>query len=188
MDSHTKAKYYRIAGLLLAILIALGAAVTVYYLRQRGSNGQVIPSGVSTPGAVGTEPTTQGGETDLAILLSEGGSQPQPRIPLPRVTGEPLSDEEIALILARLPGLPVDPADQQQLKFPEALLPPPRTGETIVESFPPPPDAVQPGQVDSGPLQVLRYSPEGEIPIAPFVNVTFSQPMVPLAAKNSRRD
>jgi hypothetical protein len=27
----------------------------------------------------------------------------------------------------------------------------------------------------------LRYAPEGEIPIAPFINVTFNQPMVPLA-------
>jgi alpha-2-macroglobulin len=27
---------------------------------------------------------------------------------------------------------------------------------------------------------VLRYGPEGEIAIAPFVNITFNQPMVPL--------
>ena len=32
-----------------------------------------------------------------------------------------------------------------------------------------------------GPLAVLRFSPEGEIPLAPFLNVTFNQPMVPLA-------
>ena len=181
MDSQTKGKYYRIAGLLLAILIVLGAAATVYFLKQRGSNGQVIPTGANTPVAGGSESTAQAGETGLSIFLSEGGSQPQLFIPLPRVTGEPLSDEEIALILARLPALPVDPADQQQFKFPQALLPPPRTGETIVESFPPPPEEASPGQVDTGPLQVLRYSPEGEIPIAPFVNVTFNQPMVPLA-------
>ena len=30
------------------------------------------------------------------------------------------------------------------------------------------------------PLKVLRFAPEGEIPIAPFVSVTFSQAMVPL--------
>jgi hypothetical protein len=34
--------------------------------------------------------------------------------------------------------------------------------------------------VEYGALEVLRYSPEGEIPIAPFVNITFNQPMVPL--------
>ena len=35
--------------------------------------------------------------------------------------------------------------------------------------------------MEYGALEVLRYSPEGEIPIAPFVNITFNQPMVPLA-------
>ncbi len=59
-------------------------------------------------------------------------------------------------------------------------MPPPRTGETIEEIFPPP-ATIGPVQVDTGPLEVLRYSPEGEIPIAPFVNITFNQPMVPLA-------
>ena len=43
-------------------------------------------------------------------------------------------------------------------------------------------------QVEAGPLQVLRYSPEGEIPIAPFVNVTFNQPMVPLATLDDLSD
>jgi alpha-2-macroglobulin len=181
MNSQTKGKYYRIGAALLAILIVLGAAATVYFLNRRVSDGQVIPSGGSTPVAGGAEPTAQAGESGLSILLSEGGYQLQTYVPLPRVAGEPLSDEEIALILARLPALPVDSADQQQFKFPEALLPPPRTGETIAESFPPPLEEVPPDQIDTGPLQVLRYSPEGEIPIAPFVNVTFNQPMVPLA-------
>ncbi len=29
-------------------------------------------------------------------------------------------------------------------------------------------------------MEVLRYAPEGAVPIAPFLNVTFNQPMVPL--------
>ncbi|MCZ7668766.1 MAG: hypothetical protein M5U34_16990 [Chloroflexi bacterium] len=33
-----------------------------------------------------------------------------------------------------------------------------------------------------GPLEVLRYSPEGDVGLAPFVNVTFNQPMVPLTS------
>ena len=33
----------------------------------------------------------------------------------------------------------------------------------------------------AGPLEVLRYAPQGAIPLAPFLNVTFNQPMVPLA-------
>jgi hypothetical protein len=39
--------------------------------------------------------------------------------------------------------------------------------------------------VPAGPLQVLRYAPEGEIPLAPFVDVPFNQPMVPLGTLES---
>jgi len=33
-----------------------------------------------------------------------------------------------------------------------------------------------------GPLKVLRYSPEGDVDLAPFLSVTFDQPMVALTA------
>ena len=49
----------------------------------------------------------------------------------------------------------------------------------LEESFPPDADAAA-IDAEYGALEVLRYSPEGEIPIAPFVNITFNQPMVPL--------
>ena len=96
-------------------------------------------------------------------------------------SGEPLSDEEIEQVLARLPALEAEPVDQVAFRLPEESLPPPRTGETIAEPFPPPPAPVVPEEVEAGPLDVLRFVPEGEIPLAPFVNVTFNQPMVPLA-------
>ena len=117
----------------------------------------------------------------LRIALSPGQAEPQAVERLPVAVGEPLSPEEIERILARLPLLAVDPGDQVELRLPEDLLPPPRPGETIEQPFPPPPDAPPPQQVPSGPLEVLRFAPEGEIPLAPFVNVTFNQPMVPLA-------
>jgi hypothetical protein len=98
---------------------------------------------------------------------------------VPLATGEPLSDEEIENILARLPVLTGEPEDSVDFKLPDESLPPPRTGETIDESFPPP-EIIRHEPVSTGPLEVLRYAPEGEIPIAPFVNVTFNQPMVPL--------
>ena len=95
-------------------------------------------------------------------------------------TGEPLTQEEIEQILARLPALTPEPGDQTDFHLPGEPMPPPRPGETIQEAFPPPPEPVQPAPVETGPLQVLRFSPEGEIPIAPFFSVTFNQPMVPL--------
>jgi alpha-2-macroglobulin len=50
----------------------------------------------------------------------------------------------------------------------------------VTQPFPPPPTDVSPPDVPSGPLEVLRFAPEGEIPAAPFVSVTFNQPMVAL--------
>ena len=38
----------------------------------------------------------------------------------------------------------------------------------------------KPTPTDSGPLQVLRYQPIGDVDIAPDLSVTFNQPMVPL--------
>ena len=123
-----------------------------------------------------------GDEAGFSIQLSEGQSQPQQVEPIPLATGEPLSDEDIEPILARLPTLEVEAGDQQDFKLPDESLPPPRTGETVDHTFPSPEGDLPPEEVESGALEVLRHAPEGEIPIAPFVNITFNQPMVPLTS------
>ncbi len=73
-----------------------------------------------------------------------------------------------------------DGSDTVDFNRPPETLPPPRTGETIDRPFPAEPDLDTP-EVDPGPLTVLRVQPEGEVGIAPFVSITFNQPMVPLA-------
>ena len=65
------------------------------------------------------------------------------------------------------------------------ILPPPRPGETIQQAFPPPQEIIQPASSETGLLEVLRFSPEGEVPIAPFLSVTFNQPMVALDTLDS---
>lgn len=132
------------------------------------SNG-MIPITPSTPA-----------ETAFNIRLSEGEQQNESLEPLPVAIGEPLSEDEINRILARLAELPQASATQTDFQLPDEVLPPPRPGETIAQPFPPDPQSSGPAEVDSGPLEVLRYSPEGEIPMAPFINITFNQPMVPL--------
>ena len=132
---------------------------------------------VSFRGGSGVE----SGDEHLRIRLSQSQAELQAAESLQVAPGEPLSDEEIEQILARLPALAVEPGDQLDFRLPEESLPPPRTGETIEEKFPLPPAPIAPEKIDTGPLEVLRFAPEGEIPLAPFVNVTFNQPMVALA-------
>lgn len=182
------------AIILVCGITAAAFGVAKWFGSKNGGEGRTNPILVETTGGGGQNAgvrteiavSYQGEETDQAggervnIILSEGRAVPQVAQEAPVAAGQPLSQEEIDRILARLPEMTVEPGAQQEFKLPAESLPPPRTGETIQEDFPPPEQPAAEPVEAAGPLEVLRYSPEGEIPLAPFVNVTFNQPMVPL--------
>ena len=147
-----------------------------------GGRSTSVPIPIDSGGSLetGASSTEQAGETAMTVLLSEGQAQPYTVQTVGETEGEPLTDEEIQAILARLPDLPDSAADQTEFHLAQQPIPPPRTGETVEQTFPPAETATPPETQESGPLEVLRYSPEGEIPLAPFLSVTFNQPMVPL--------
>jgi uncharacterized protein YfaS (alpha-2-macroglobulin family) len=89
-----------------------------------------------------------------------------------------LSEAETAGLLARLPKLEEATGDRVDFAKRPDSLPPPLKGETVAETFPPPGELSAPEAVVAGPLQVLRASPEGDVPIAASLSVTFNQPMV----------
>src|SRR5215468_12060853 len=123
---------------------------------------------------------SSGAGEGLVFRLSEAQDEPQRQAQqqLARPTTEPLSDEATQNLLKRLPPIKVEGDDEKDFSLRDRSLPPPRTGQTISEAFPPTSGGDRPEQVASGPLEVLRVSPEGEVPIAPHLSVTFSQPMV----------
>ncbi len=182
MDAE-KRKY----GIGLVVVVALflfGCILTKFVTpgtpgREGGTAmSSTTPSDTTTPGETGDgEP---GAEYGVEVTLSEGQAQVSTPVPLPTGAEEPLTLAEIDAVFSRLPVLPASEADQAEFKYPVELLPPPRPGTTIKDSFPPDELAPTPGAVAAGPLEVLRYAPEGEISIAPFVSVTFNQPMVAL--------
>jgi len=187
MNRHHKRNSNRTRATLLAIsmILALGCG-TFQNLFPGKDPGTTDPiSNPTDPGQEGNTVTTisssQNSGEAFFIHLSEGQQKPQAYEPLPVASGEPLTEEEISAILDRLAELPPATELQTDLKLPEELLPPPRPGETIGQAFPPAPEDVGPVAVESDPLQVLRYSPEGEIPMAPFINITFNQPMAALS-------
>ncbi|MCB8916437.1 MAG: hypothetical protein H6666_00805 [Ardenticatenaceae bacterium] len=164
---------------LAAIILLLGIGATTIFLINRSR-----PGGQTTTPVVRIEAATTaqtGGESGLQIRLSKGQPPQAAYQPLPLAAGTPLSDEETALLLARLPAISSSPGDTVSFQLPTISLAPPRAGATISQPFPPPPPSTTPPDLVAGPLAVLRYAPEGQIPLAPFLNVTFNQPMVPLA-------
>lgn len=178
--------------IILVLILVAAAVVTFFFFRDRvdpvadpDSNPTYISSNENSgTAAVSVEAITDGVEPDpdqpFTIILSDGSAQDGETEPIPAAVTTPLTAEQIQAILARLPDLQVDPADQVEFKLPGDPIPPPRPGQTIEQPFPIDPEDLTPEQVETGPLEVLRFAPEGEVPIAPTVNITFNQPMVPL--------
>ena len=121
------------------------------------------------------------GEAQLLLTLSAGQPEPKNAARIALAEGTPLSEAEIEAILARLPELLPEAGDVVEFSLPTETLPPPQTGDRVDQPFPPPEPPPTTAEVPTGPLEVLRFSPEGPIPLAPFLSVTFNQPMVPLA-------
>ncbi len=183
MTDNRKRVFGMKGGLIIVGVISLICIGGLVLLARRIGPG-IFNAGNTTPVPIVVDTTqSPGGDSEkyrIEVELSEGQSQPQSAEVLPATTGEPLSPEETSLILSRLPVLTPDPDDQTEFNLPQEILPPPRPGNTVQETFPPLETEPTPEAVETGPLQVLRFAPEGEIPLAPFISVTFNQPMVPL--------
>jgi uncharacterized protein YfaS (alpha-2-macroglobulin family) len=131
---------------------------------------------VGSGGAGGATSSSASGATGLR--LSEG--TPTAAEPVTVADGTPLTDAEVAAILDRLPDWDVPVGDQLDFRLPTQTLPPPLVGDTVDEPFPPPTDPGPPPTPTDLPLEVVRYQPEGAVRLAPFLSVTFNQPMVPI--------
>ncbi|MBC8136364.1 MAG: Ig-like domain-containing protein [Fibrella sp.] len=137
--------------------------------------------------AVGQTTKATVGEDEIPGLrfrLSEGKpllGEATDTVPLAETT--PLSDADADRILDRLKAVGAKPGDVQDFALREGSLPPPRAGQTIGTTFPPPPSEGTAPAVETGPLEVRRVQPEGDVPLADRVSVTFSQPMIPVTSQ-----
>lgn len=146
---------------------------------RSSASSTTSPTAGGTVTIDGSEPG--GPAAGLGLRLSEGArSAPTPEAAAV-VAGAPLPDDEVAAMLDRLPEWVVPDTDRQDFKRPTDSLRPPLVGDTVDTPFPPPSDPGGPAELPNGPLEVLRFQPEGEVEVAPFLSVTFNQPMVPLA-------
>ncbi|MEZ4366604.1 MAG: Ig-like domain-containing protein [Kofleriaceae bacterium] len=123
----------------------------------------------------------------LQLRLSDGqrgaGSYDRP----PVAAATPLADADADALLRRAAALKADPKDRADFAIRPRSTPPPRTGTTLAGTFPPAPGAnlPPPATVDAGaPLEVVRYQPEGDVPLVPQLSITFSQPMVAVTSQD----
>ncbi len=117
--------------------------------------------------------------------LSEGTPEKEAVAKIARPPAEKLDEAALRKVLDRLPPLPDVEADVQPFALREGSLPPPRTGRTVAAPFPPPPGGPGVLRPPSGPLEVRRHAPDGDVPLAPHLSVTFSQPMVALTSHDA---
>jgi hypothetical protein len=122
----------------------------------------------------------------LDMRLSNGKAGPPPFDTRKLAPARKLGDADVQAILSRAEPLKLEAGDQQDFALRPMSNPPPRTGQTIKDTFPAPPSSLlPPASNDTGKdLRVLRFMPEGEVPLAPELSVTFSQPMVPVTSQD----
>ncbi|GMU56021.1 MAG: hypothetical protein AMXMBFR33_51670 [Candidatus Xenobia bacterium] len=147
----------RLRALLLLMLILWGAM-------QAFSEEE--DEAVSTPAA------PQG----LRFQLSEGAPADGGADRVPPAQARPLSTSEAEAVLKRMPPFKVA-GQTTEFALREKSQPAPRTGKTVEMPFPPPQAPDRPA-VAPKTLEVLRKIPEGAVPLAPQLSVTFNQPMV----------
>ncbi len=130
-------------------------------------------------------------EIGLSNAVEPSANEPLPEVDV--VEGQPLSAAEAQAIFDRV-GLPSSnsteaPAEVVDVNRPADTLLPPTVENRVDGTFPP--DAGSPAIPDApadGPLEILRVQPEGLVDLAPFISVTFNEPMIPLSTLNQIDD
>jgi uncharacterized protein YfaS (alpha-2-macroglobulin family) len=117
----------------------------------------------------------------LKFSLSDGEPLPASHPAVSLADAIPLTEEEAQSVLDRLPPLQAQEHDVKEFSLPAESPPPPSPSKKFNASFPPSVSKEKHEQPAPGPLEVLRYAPEGEVPLVPYLSITFSQPMVALA-------
>lgn len=120
-------------------------------------------------------------EPGLRIELSSASPLGPEGERLPETPTRPASAEQVQTLLSRVPALPAE--EPRTFNRRAGSLPAPRPGVEVELTFPP---AEQPSapQPVSGPLRVLRASPEGEVELAPHLALTFDRPFVALMSQD----
>ena len=119
----------------------------------------------------------------LQFRLSEGTEGAETREKQSPANTDALSENETSNLLKRIPPIKEQSDDKTDFAKRIGSLPAPKTGKMIPVKFPADDERGTPKINVGDKLEVIRFSPEGEVPLAPDLNVTFSQPMVAVTSQ-----
>ncbi|HMT94084.1 alpha-2-macroglobulin family protein [uncultured Thiothrix sp.] len=122
--------------------------------------------------------------TEFPARISEDSSRAsKPADAMIVVQPQALSAEETKTLLGRLPPLPIT-EDEKPFALRPASEPPPKVGVTLEQSFPPSPNTSSiPPSTKTGSLSITRYAPQGEVPVAQQISISFDRPMVAVSTQ-----
>ncbi len=120
----------------------------------------------------------------LQFRLSNGEEAAENREVKPQVKADPLSETDTSNLLKRIPSVKEEPGDKTDFARRAGSLPAPKNGKLVPVKFPAADQQNSP-DIDQNKtvLEVVRFSPEGVIDLAPDLSVTFSQPMVAVTSQ-----
>ncbi len=122
-------------------------------------------------------------QNGLRFSLSEGVEGAENREVTPPANAEQLNPDETSGLLKRVPELKTEDGDKSDFAKRAGSLPAPKTGERIPVKFPADETRDAPNTNDNRSLEVVRFSPEGEVALAPDLSVSFSHPMVSVTSQ-----
>ncbi|HTH38040.1 MAG TPA: Ig-like domain-containing protein, partial [Pyrinomonadaceae bacterium] len=161
---------------LIAVLVLLSVYASVFAPFAAVASGQTI--GKARDNKMTNVPP------GLTFRLSHGVQGWETRTVQPPATADPISADQSSALMKGLPAIKSDPNDQTEFAKRIGTLPAPKAGSRIPVKFPADGDRALPNVNGANTaLEVIRFSPEGEVPLAPDLNVTFSQPMVAVTSQ-----
>jgi alpha-2-macroglobulin len=150
--------------------------------KENGDIDTTVPTSATGATPAQQAALAQGDASQVMQLSLSEGTQQQVASEVKLVTGEQLDQQTIDAIIARLSPWEGGSAEVDDFQLPVSSLTPPRVGTQIAEPFPPPPDddTAEVPVPDDLPLDVVRFNPVGDVALAPYITITFNQPMVPV--------
>ena len=168
----------------LTLLLCLAACSSKPADKTKTSQDDTVTEKPPPATLADVKPVDDRAPSIIDIILSDGKPGDEDATSVPLANAVKLTRDETQAVLSRLSELKAAADDTQEFAKRERSLPPPRTGETVTTPFPPASDRERPPTVDVAdtPLKVERFQPEGEVPIAPHLSITFNKPMVTIAS------